>query len=106
VPLAHGPMNEQGVLFLFGAVAEQLGFLVTRIQAGYPDCEAMVEVAPGVWQRIRIELEYESRNFVMHQHDLADCDAIVCWIDNWPECPLPVIELSKELPRILGLQKA
>jgi hypothetical protein len=23
------------------------------------------------------------------------CDIIVCWINNWPECPLEVVELSK-----------
>jgi hypothetical protein len=23
-----------------------------------------------------------------------DCDMIVCWEHNWPECPLEVIELK------------
>lgn len=105
IPLAHGPTNESGVLFLFGAVAEALGFVVTRLQMGFPDCEAMYEVAPGIWQRIRIELEHESKNFLAHQHRVDGCDLIVCWIHNWPDCPVPVIELSKELPRIMGMQK-
>jgi hypothetical protein len=39
-PLICGPVNEMGVVFLFGAVAERLGFWVLRIQAEYPDCEA------------------------------------------------------------------
>jgi hypothetical protein len=26
-------------------------------------------------------------------HPLDGCDGIVCWINNWPECPLEVIEL-------------
>jgi len=100
MPLAHGPTNEQGVLFLFGAMAEELGFQVTRIQVGFPDCEAMREVAPGVWQPVKIELENESRNFVTHMHDPKGCDLIVCWIDNWPECPLEVIELRSKLPKL------
>jgi hypothetical protein len=31
-PLAFGPMNEAGVLFLFGMLAERLGFIMTHVQ--------------------------------------------------------------------------
>ncbi|HEY2361313.1 MAG TPA: hypothetical protein VGK36_09375 [Candidatus Angelobacter sp.] len=91
--LAHGPMNEAGVVYLFGMLAEKLGFVVTSIQTEFPDCEAMWEVQPGKWQRVRIEFEYESRNFVKHYHQAKDCDVIVCWVHNWPECPLEVVSL-------------
>ena len=93
-PLAHGPTNEMGVLFLFGTVAAQLGFVVTWIRSEFPDCEAMILVGPEKWQRIRIEFEYESRNFLRHMHDAKECDLIVCWKHNWPECPVEVLELS------------
>jgi Homing endonuclease associated repeat len=93
-PLAHGPTNELGVLFLFGTVAAQLGFVVTWIRSEFPDCEAMILVGPEKWQRIRIEFEYESRNFLKHMHDAKECDLIVCWKHNWPECPVEVLELS------------
>jgi hypothetical protein len=53
----------------------------------------MREVAPGVWQKVNIEIEQESRNFVKHLHNVKKCDLIVCWKHNWPECPLEVIEL-------------
>ena len=98
-PLAHGPVNEAGVLFLFGVMAEQLGYVVTRIQTEYPDCEAMRRIAGNRWQRIRIEFEYESRNFVKHMHELSGCDLIVCWEHNWPECPLEVLELKSEFAK-------
>ena len=52
-------------------------------------------VGPGKCQRVRIEFEYESRNFLRHMHEASRCDVIVCWVHNWPECPLEVIELSK-----------
>jgi hypothetical protein len=95
--MAHAPTNEDGVIFLFGALAERLGFRVERLQAVFPDCEAKREVRPGVWQRVRIEFEFESRNFKDHRHDPAGCDVIVCWRHNWPECPagIEVIELSR-----------
>jgi Homing endonuclease associated repeat len=93
-PLICSPTNESGVIFLFGAVAEQLGFLVLRLQTEYPDCEAWRVVGKDRLQRVRIEIEYESRNFLRHMHDPAGCDLIVCWEHNWPECPLEVVELK------------
>lgn len=94
--LRHEPVNEQGVVFLFGMVARELGYLVEAIQTGFPDCEAKRQVDPGKWQTVRIEFEFESRNFRDHGHPPEACDIIVCWLHNWPECPpnLEVIELS------------
>src|SRR5262249_42479252 len=51
-PLMFAPTNEAGVLFLFGAMAKQLGFLALRIQTGYPDCEAMRVVGGDRLQRV------------------------------------------------------
>jgi len=95
--LRHEPVNEGGVVFLFGMVARELGYLVEAVQAGFPDCEAKRQVGPGKWQRVRIEFEFESRNFRDHGHPPDGCDLIVCWRHNWPECPphLEVVELAK-----------
>ncbi len=101
--LMLAPMNEQGVLFLFGAVARELGFVVLRIQTGYPDCEALREMEPGKWQRIKIEFEYESRNFLLHGHAAAKCHVIVCWRHNWEECPVEVVELGKAVTNLSPL---
>jgi len=96
-PLICGPVNEMGVVFLFGAVAERLGFWVLRIQAEYPDCEALRMVSEDRLQLVRIEFEQESRNFLKHMHMASECDLIVCWKHNWPECPLEVVELKTVL---------
>jgi len=95
--LRNAPTTEGGVMVAFGALAQQLGFAVERVQPAYPDCEALREVAPGKWQRVWIEFELASRNFLEHQHDPAKCDIIVCWVHNWPECPeeIEVIELGR-----------
>lgn len=92
-PLVCGPTNELGVVLLFGALAEKLGFLVLRVQTEFPDCEAWRVVEKERLQQVRIEFEYQSRNFWSHGHDPAGCDLIVCWEDNWPECPVEVVEL-------------
>jgi hypothetical protein len=99
--LSHAPTNELGVIYLFGMLAGRMGFVVTRIQSGFPDCEAMREVEHNQWRRLRVEFEFESRNFLAHQHDPEKCDLIVCWVHNWPECPetLEVVELSAVVAR-------
>jgi hypothetical protein len=112
-PLVFAPTNEAGVLYLFGALSERLGFFVLLVQAGFPDCEAMRVVAENRLQPVKIELEYQSRNFLKHMHDLNGCDLIVCWEHNWPECPLEVLELkslvaqwgNREIARIAGIAK-
>jgi len=97
--LRHEPINENGVIFLFGIVAKELGYYVEAVQAGFPDCEAKRQIAAGKWQRVRIEFEYESRNFRDHGHPTDGCDVIVCWRHNWTECP-PHIEIL-ELERVI-----
>jgi len=102
--LAHEPVNELGVIFVFAMLARQLGFVVLHLQPGFPDCEAVRETARGLWQRVRIEFEFESRNFLRHRHKKDGCDIIVCWRHNWPECPanIEVLELSKVLAKLMG----
>jgi len=94
--LRHEPVNEQGVVFLFGMVARELGYLVEVVQIGFPDCEAKRQIGPNKWQKVRIEFEFESRNYRDHGHPLDGCDVIICWRHNWAECPphLEVVELS------------
>jgi hypothetical protein len=93
--MSYAPTNEMGVMVLFAAEAKRLGFRILRLQAGCPDCEAMREIAPGRWQRVRIEFEFESRNFLAHGHKLEDCDLIVCWEHNWQHCQMEVMELKE-----------
>lgn len=105
--LRHEPVNEQGVVFLFGMVARELGYHVEAVQTGYPDCEAKRQVDAGKWQRVRIEFEYESRNFRDHGHPPEGCDVIVCWRHNWAECPphLEIVELRSVIATLSGSEE-
>lgn len=102
--LRHAPINEQGVVFLFGMVSYELGFIVEAVHASFPDCEAKrcIDRRNERWQRVRIEFEFRSRTFRDHGHDPAACDLIVCWEHNWPECPLEVVELRKVIDELEG----
>lgn len=95
--LVYSPVNEQGVVFLFGKVVEDLNMYVEEIKREYPDCVARRFVGRG-WERVYIEFEHRARNFVDHKHNPKQCDIIVCWENNWPDCPedygLEIIELK------------
>lgn len=98
--LEYAPTSEGGVIYLFGMIAGDLGFLVDGISKSFPDAEAKRRVGDE-WRRVRIEFEHRSRNFRAHHHDPAACDLIICWEHNWPDCPVEVLELKsalKELP--------
>jgi hypothetical protein len=100
--LQHAPVNEQGVVFLFGMICRELGYVVEIIRSGFPDCEAKRQIPgqKGKWQRVRIEFEFESRTFRSHGHDPDQCDVIVCWEHNWPDCPIEVLELRSSMKRL------
>jgi hypothetical protein len=106
--LQHAPVNEQGVVFLFGMICRELGYVVEIVKPGFPDCEAKRRVRgkAGMWQRVRIEFEYQSRNFRQHGHDPDQCDVIVCWEDNWPECPIEVLELRSVMRNLSSNDQA
>jgi len=99
LPMTYAPTCESGVIFLFGTMAHDLGFAVSHIQGAFPDCQAMRLVGPEKWQPTLVEFELESRNFLLHGHDVRGADLIVCWKHNWENCPLEVIELRKELQK-------
>ncbi len=98
--LGLAPTNEMGVVFLFGTVAKDLGYMVVRVQAEFPDCEVFRLIDPERCQLVLAEFEFESRNFLAHGHKIDGCDLIICWKHNWEGCPLEVIELSKVIADI------
>lgn len=95
--LQHAPINEQGVVFLFGMVCKELGYLIEAVHTGFPDCEGKRQVDNHRWQRVRIEFEFKSSSFLRHGHNPDLCDLIVCWEHDWRECPLEVLELKKAI---------
>jgi hypothetical protein len=99
--MQHAPLNELGVVFLFGMLAKDLGFEVEAIAAAFPDCEAKtLDKTGSFWERVDIEFEYKSTTFLKHGHDPSKCHLIVCWINDWKDCPIPVLELSREVERL------
>jgi hypothetical protein len=103
--LSCAPINELGVVYLFGVLHKTFDFKIESIQSGFPDCIARRPIKPGVYEELRIEFEYESKSFVSHKHDPSKVDMIVCWRHNWSDCPeeIEVIELSSTLKDLANI---
>jgi hypothetical protein len=88
------PTTEREVVYLFKAMAgPYYGFSQIDIQNRFPDC-----LARKGKKLIRIEFEFESKNFRIHGHDPSQCDWIVCWRDTWGEeapAHLKIVELRR-----------
>jgi Homing endonuclease associated repeat len=97
--LRHAPVNEQGVVYMFGMVSRELGFLIESLRTAYPDCEGKrcVDEKRQLWENVLIEFEFKSSNFREHGHHPEACDLIVCWIHDWDDCPLEVLELRSAI---------
>ncbi len=102
--LRFAPINEQGVVYPFGMISRELGFLIESIRTEYPDCEGKrcVDEKENRWEHVLIEFEYRSGQFQEHGHSPEDCDLIVCWIHDWEGCPIEVLELRSTIKHLVG----
>lgn len=66
--MVYSPLNESGVVFLFGKVVEDLNMYIEEIKPGYPDYIARRFIGNG-WEQVAIEFEYKAKNFLQHKHD-------------------------------------
>lgn len=87
--MAFVPENEMGVIVKFSQEMHLYGWEIVSIQIRYPDA---ILRKNGI--EYLAEFEYESSSFIEHKHDIRNADVIVCWVNNFQDCPLPVIALS------------
>jgi hypothetical protein len=89
--LVYSPINEQGVVFLFGRVLDDLNMYIEEVRTAYPDCVARRYTGKG-WGKVYIEFEYLSSSFIQHGHEPSKCDIIVCWEDDLTESQKKTLE--------------
>ena len=53
--LSCAPVNELGVVYLFGVLHETFDFKIESIQAGFPDCIARRQAGPNRGGEVGIE---------------------------------------------------
>jgi hypothetical protein len=98
--MVYAPMNEAGVILLFSKVMNDLGiFYESTPSAGFPDMIGRRRTSKGL-EKVFVEFEYKSKNFLTHKHDPKICDLVVCWEHNWPDCPVEVITLKEVIEQL------
>lgn len=99
------PQNEAETIALYEIIQNRIGWRIVESQSNaFPD--AVLESDGG--ERLACEFEHLAKNFKKHGHPVDDsCDLIICWRDNWPDAPLPVMALkdcaSEEVKAIRSL---
>jgi hypothetical protein len=88
---------ESMVIFCFGIIYKHInlyGLVIKDEKNKHGDAVAFLD--PNAEKQIAIEFELRSKNFITHKHDPNKCDLIICWKDNWKECPehIDVLELD------------
>ncbi len=92
--IVYEPVNEQGVILLFAALCYELGFRIEGIQTKFPDALLIRKNSKGTFSKCKAEFEFRSSNFLSHQHPLNGCDLIICWENDYKDCPIEVLELK------------
>lgn len=93
--IVYEPINEQGVILLFAALCHDLGFMIEGIRSSFPDALLRRKNNKGTWNSCRAEFEFRSYNFKIHKHDAKQCDLLICWEDDWNDCPIEVLCLKE-----------
>jgi predicted transport protein len=98
--LTYAPVNEQGVVFLFSKVNDDLGIKIESIQDAFPDAVG-IDYRHNREMGIRKKIEFEFRSS-KYDHPIEGCDIIVCWEHDWRDYPetIEVIELRSELEKL------
>jgi hypothetical protein len=101
--LNYAPTSEQGVVVLFAHHMQKLpyGFVKMEfVRSGFPDA-CVLQQSGAHFSRRYIEFEFKASMFRSHErspvHRKFRCDYIVCWENDYPNAPIPVIELKSEL---------
>ena len=97
--LIYGPLNENGVIFLFSKIHYKLGINIEAIRPSFPDAKGRRKTRKG-GEDLWIEFEFKSSQFKVHGHDPKECDTIICWEHDWKDCPIEVIELKSKIEEL------
>lgn len=103
--LRFAPIDKEGVIYLFGMISHELGFIIEAFREEFPSAEGkrcLGMEGPDIsdqhtWEQVKIEFEYKSSDFQAHGFGADQCDIIVCWFHDWDDCPVEVLELKSTI---------
>lgn len=93
--IVYEPINEQGTISVFHTVLEDLGFRLEGIRTKFPDAVLKRKNDRGNFSPCLAEFEFRASNYKTHKHPLKGCNLIICWENDWLDCPIEVLELKE-----------
>ncbi|HDP94073.1 MAG TPA: hypothetical protein ENN40_01800 [Candidatus Aminicenantes bacterium] len=102
--IRYAPVDRDGVLFLFGMLATELGFELEFVSSERPHAEGRryFDVRREQWKHLRVEFLLKSSTYTPDQESGREpCDLLVCWEHDSEDCPVEVLEL-KSVVREIG----
>ena len=100
--LRFAPVDKKGVMFLFGMVGQELGYIVESLHADNPDGEGRrcVSVEADRWENVGLLFAHKSSDLSDEQEWQEGRDLIVCWIHDWENSPVEVLELKSLISQL------
>lgn len=101
--MRFAPVDRDGVLFLFGMLAVELGFELEFVSNERPHAEGRryFDVRREQWKHLRMEFLLESSTYTPDQDSGREpCDLLVCWDHDNEDCPVEVLELKSVIREI------
>jgi hypothetical protein len=95
----YAPLHAWGVYSLFSTVIRELRLQVEETFPHIPGCRARRRTPRG-WEPVVVRCTVHSSEMRVHAADLASGSLLICWEDDWPECPVRVIELRPVIQRL------
>ncbi len=83
IDLDESPVNEQGVVLLFGKIHFAIGFpSIIKVQQDFPDCKAYSTIG-GHYHRANIEFKFKSSSYYRSRRTIKEWEErvnyLVCW---------------------------
>jgi hypothetical protein len=102
--LNFAPVNAKGVAYLFGMISAEMGFVLETFRTAPPDVDGKrcIDTANDLWKKVKIDFVYKSSDFNSPGHNEMETDIITCWVHDWEDCPVEVLELRSVIQLLDG----
>jgi len=102
--MVYAPVEKIGIMFLFARLLDDLGFIIEEIVPKGPRVIARREIKEGL-EKVEVAFAFNSSE-ARGEGYLDNCDLLVCWQDDWGDCPCKSLELRSRLLRNTPAKKA
>lgn len=98
--MVYAPAEKYGVMFLFARLLDEMGFVIEEIVPNMPRVVARRQIKEGL-EKTELAFAFNSSE-ARGEGYLNGSDILICWQDDWGDCPCEVIELRSRLMKTVS----